>query len=59
MAKSQPQKAKSLTRFSTTSLDKFKTKFGKRAGEEIALSPRPLKREGDRLCLPPYMMYCL
>lgn len=54
-----PLEVKSSTRFSTKSLDKFKVKFGKRVGTEIVLSPRPLKRDGDRLYLPLYMMYCL
>ncbi|WP_241156064.1 ATP-binding protein [Adlercreutzia sp. ZJ154] len=54
-----PVEVKSSTRFSTKSLDKFKAKFNKRVGTEFVLSPRVLKKEGDRFFVPLYMSFCL
>lgn len=54
-----PIEVKSSTRFSTKSLEKFRAKFGKRVGTEFVLSPRVLKKEGERIFLPLYMSHCL
>lgn len=54
-----PVEVKSSPRFSTKSLDKFRERFGKRVGTEFVLSPRALKKEGDRIFLPLYMSHCL
>ncbi len=54
-----PVEVKSGKRYSCVSLDKFKAKFGKKAGTEIVLHPKQLKVEGDRVYLPLYMSFCL
>lgn len=54
-----PVEVKSGKRYSTVSLDKFRTRFRQRVGEEYVLAPRPLSREGQRLTLPLYMAFCL
>ncbi|BAQ32390.1 hypothetical protein BBSC_2310 [Bifidobacterium scardovii JCM 12489 = DSM 13734] len=41
------------------SLDKFRTKFAGRTGEEYALHSRPMARDGYRRLLPLYMAFCL
>lgn len=46
-------------RYATSSLDKFKAKYGKRVGTQYVLHPKPLKVEGDRVFLPLYMAHCL
>lgn len=46
-------------RYATSSLDKFKAKYGKRIGMQYVLHPKPLKVEGDRVFLPLYMAHCL
>lgn len=50
-----PIEVKSGKRYKTTSLDKFKVKFGKRVGVEFVLHPRPMEVRGDRIYLPLYM----
>ena len=46
-------------RYATSSLDKFKAKFGKRVGTEYVLHPKQLRTDGDRLYLPLYMAHLL
>lgn len=58
-AKISPIEVKSKKRYSTRSLDKFKTKFGKRVGTQYVLHPRSLTTEGDRIYLPLYMAHLL
>lgn len=50
-----PIEVKSGTRYRTVSLDKFRTKFGRRVGMEYVLHPKPLVVDGDRRYLPLYM----
>ena len=52
-----PIEVKSSTRFFTKSLDKFKSSYGSRVGNQIVLSPRPYSREGDRIFMPLYMAH--
>ena len=54
-----PIEVKSTRRYATTSLDRFKEKFGKRVGTRYVLHPGQLRAEGDRLELPLYMGMCL
>lgn len=54
-----PIEVKSPREYSTTSLDRFKRKFGKRVGLQYVLHPKQLKVDGDRLYLPLYMGWCL
>ena len=54
-----PVEVKSTKRYTTVSLDKFKTKFDKRVGTQYVLNPRPMRVDGDRLYLPLYMAHCL
>lgn len=54
-----PVEAKSTKRYGTKSLDKFKSKFGKRVGTQYVLHPKPMKFVDDRVYLPLYMAFCL
>lgn len=54
-----PLEVKSGRRYTTISLDKFKTKFGKRVGTQYVLHPGQLRVEGERVFLPLYMSGCL
>lgn len=55
-----PIEVKSSPReYSTTSLDRFKKRFGKRVGLQYVLHPKQLRVEGDRVYLPLYMGWCL
>ena len=54
-ARVSPVEAKSASRYSSVSLDKFKAKFGKRVGRQYVLHPKPLKIDGERIYLPLYM----
>ena len=54
-----PVEVKSTKRYGTKSLDKFKTKFGKRVGTSYVLHPKPLHVDGSRTCFPLYMAYLL
>jgi len=54
-----PVEVKSNKNYGVKSLDKFKTKFGKRVGTRFVLHPRPMKVEGDRVYLPLYMAHLL
>ncbi len=50
-----PVEVKSGKRYSTSSLDKMRTLYGKRIGTEYVLHPKPLLVDGDRTYLPLYM----
>ena len=52
-----PVEVKSPRQYGTTSLDRFKAKFGKRVGTEYVLHPKPLHVEGNRIYLPLYMAH--
>ena len=54
-----PIEVKSPRQYGTTSLDRFKEKFGKRIGTQYVLHPKQMKAEGDRLYVPLYMGFCL
>ncbi len=54
-----PIEVKSPRQYGTTSLDRFKKKFGKRVGMQYVLHPKQMKVEKDRLYLPLYMGFCL
>ena len=54
-----PIEVKSPHQYGTTSLDRFKAKFGKRVGVEYVLHPKPLRAEGNRLYLPLYMAHLI
>lgn len=54
-----PIEVKSGTRYSTTSLMKFKEKYKDRIGESYVIHPRNLSVKDDILCIPPYMTICL
>ena len=52
-----PIEVKSPRQYGTTSLDRFKAKFGKRVGIEYVLHPKPLRVDGSRIYLPLYMAH--
>jgi len=54
-----PIEVKSGTRYSTSSLIKFKEKYKDRIGESYIIHPRNLSIKDDILCIPPYMTMCL
>lgn len=54
-----PVEVKSPRQYGTASLDKFKVAFGKKIGIQYVLHPKQMKREGERVYLPLYMVYCL
>ncbi|MEG1561701.1 MAG: AAA family ATPase [Raoultibacter sp.] len=54
-----PLEVKSGKRYSTVSLDKFKTKFKSRVGLEYVVSPKQYRSEQEREFLPLYMSFCL
>ncbi|HHU53192.1 MAG TPA: ATP-binding protein [Clostridiaceae bacterium] len=54
-----PIEVKSPRQYGTTSLDRFKNKFGKRIGTQYVLHPKQMKVENDRVYLPLYMGWCL
>lgn len=54
-----PIEVKSPRQYGTTSLDRFKNKFGKRIGTQYVLHPKQMKIENDRVYLPLYMGWCL
>ena len=58
-AKITPIEVKSTKRYTTTSLEKFKAKFGNRVGEEYVLHTGQLRFEGKRTYLPLYMGWLL
>ena len=58
-ARVSPIEVKSGRSYGTSSLDKFKTLFGKRVGIEYVLHPRQLAENGTRVFLPLYASWCL
>lgn len=54
-----PIEVKSPRQYGTTSLDRFKEKFGRRVGTQYVLHPKQMQIEEDRVCLPLYMGWCL
>lgn len=50
-----PVEVKSGKHYTTSSLDKFKARYGSRIGTEYVLHPKQLERTGDRVSLPLYM----
>lgn len=54
-----PIEVKSPRQYGTTSLDRFKEKFGKKIGEQYVLHPKQMKIEEKRIYLPLYMAFCL
>ena len=54
-----PVEVKSPRKYSTSSLDRFKRRFGKSVGIEYVLHPKQLRVEGERVFLPLYMTFCL
>lgn len=58
-ARISPVEVKSTKKYGTSSLDKFRSRYGKRLGKEYVLHPRQLSVEGERICLPLYFAFCL
>lgn len=54
-----PIEVKSTKRYGTSSLDKFRARYGAKIGREYVLHPRGLEVDGNRIRLPLYMVYCL
>ncbi len=54
-----PVEVKSPRQYGTSSLDKFKGRFGKKIGVQYVLHPKQLKVEAERVYLPLYMGFCL
>lgn len=54
-----PVEVKSPRQYGTTSLNRFKKKFGKRVGTQYVLHPKQMKVEEGRIYLPLYMGFCL
>ena len=56
-----PIEVKSSKRYGTSSLAKFKEKFGKRVGTQFVLHPQPMRYDAnaERLYLPLYMAHLL
>ena len=54
-----PIEVKSPRQYGTTSLDRFKEKFGKKVGTQYVLHTKQMNDEGDRVYLPLYMGFCL
>ena len=54
-----PIEVKSPRQYGTTSLDRFKEKFGRCVGTQYVLHPKQMQIEGDRVCPPLYMGWCL
>lgn len=54
-ARVSPVEVKSSKRYSTSSLDKLKQKFGKQIGTEYIVCPKELAVDKDRVVLPLYM----
>lgn len=54
-----PVEVKSPREYSTSSLDRFKRRFGRSVGVEYVLHPKQLRVEGERVYLPLYMAFCL
>ncbi len=58
-ARISPVEVKSGRGYGTSSLDKFRERYGKRLGVEYVLHPKQMKVDGDRVYLPLYMAPCL
>ena len=54
-----PIEEKSSKSNSTVSLDDFRSRYGKRVGNEIVLHPKPMAVDGPREYLPLYMSFCV
>ena len=54
-----PVEVKSTKRYQTSSLDKFRKRYGQRLGKSYILHPRQLESEGELVRLPLYMAHCL
>lgn len=54
-----PVEVKSSKNYTTTSLDGFRKKFGKRVERAIVVHPKQLQVDGDTLKIPPYMLWCV
>lgn len=54
-----PIEVKSRDRYSTLSLDKFRTAFHHRIGCSYIIHPKNLKVDGDVIYIPAYMTFCL
>ena len=54
-----PVEVKSPKQYGTTSLDRFKKKFGTHVGMQYVLHPKQMKVERDRIYVPLYMGFCL
>lgn len=54
-----PIEVKSPRQYGTTSLDRFKGRFGKRVGDEYVLHPKPLSLVGGRRFIPLYMAHLI
>lgn len=54
-----PIEVKSPRQYGTTSLDRFKRRFGKRVGNEYVLHPKPLSVSEGRVFVPLCMAHLL
>ena len=54
-----PIEVKSKERYSTTSLDRFREKFGQRIGESYVIHPKNLTINEGIVYIPAYMAFCL
>lgn len=54
-----PIEVKSPRQYGTTSLERFKKRFGKKIGTQYVLHPKQMRVEQDRVYLPLYMGFCL
>lgn len=54
-----PIEVKSKERYSTTSLDRFREKFGQRIGESYVIHPKNLTVADGVVYIPAYMAFCL
>ena len=58
-ARISPIEVKSAKRYGTSSLDKFRAKFGRHVGSAFVLHPRQMQAEEDPVRLPLYMAHLL
>ena len=54
-----PVEVKSSKNYSTSSLNAFREKFGKRISESYIIHPKMLQTESNLTKLPPYMLWCI
>lgn len=54
-----PIEVKSSKRYTAASIAKFREMYAGRIGGCFLIHPKPLRRDGDKLCIPPYMTMCL